>query len=563
MGTRAPPSTPATPATPTNSIESLISTPSPKPHKKAQILDDSVAPSNYYGQVAHWVSWIWNAIITNCFNLATITPLVLDDLPTASPVNKSCANLHIYATSSFTKSTISTMESEMASTTTTVVTRANAKSFRKNTKRTTKRATAKAAAKATTKTTGTTHTDHDTLRGAPSPSAVETHPLTAKTRADDVNMEVEWSPHKLIHADTDQTAHLPLMALSLTFMYHEMISQGNWDTRFYRGRRPGRYTHGIAGYSQHYASSESVWRRMRPPPQKVGNERTLATKHLLDPSTDGWNVVAGAVELARAWGLCGHEPLTGSGRGDYEFPLSVRMRLACCLSIAWKFNRCGQSCYPRRFYDDDAPSLAAPHTAELAHIAYIFFTIEEQRQFGGWDVDNSVAISALYNEMLEMEVNVMANVGVFPLLCENMQNDAEARLELLFDRGVRTDEETMVLRAIVPFFLRASIGAIYETLANAPPGVAGGALVCAAWLVASAPTQDAALFFHSHSACKVLFTQLEREWTFNILKATSNPDKITSQLMALGCFGDPTWPSYSLLSVNTIIGASILSAEIL
>ena len=66
-------------------------------------------------------------------------------------------------------------------------------------------------------------------RAAPSPCSVDTHPLQAS--------EAKTSNTNI---DTEQTAFLPLVALSFAYMYHEMVSNGHWNAQFQRGRRPSR-----------------------------------------------------------------------------------------------------------------------------------------------------------------------------------------------------------------------------------------------------------------------------------------------------------------------------------
>ena len=174
-------------------------------------------------------------------------------------------------------------------------------------------------------------------------------------------------------------------------------------------------------------------------------------------------------------------------------------------------------------------------------MAYAFFTLEEQRDFGAWGEANTDAIRKLYNEMLLLEVDLLVNVSTFRLLSGNVQTCAEERLELLFHRGVRGAQEVMVLRCILPFFINATAGRLYEQLDAAPKAIAGGALVCAAFVAVSVPESGRPLFVHSARGCKLLFEQAEITWAMRILNAAVCPERIVAQLMALGAFGDPTW----------------------
>ena len=180
---------------------------------------------------------------------------------------------------------------------------------------------------------------------------------------------------------TDQKQEVLAEAtLTLLVVYSEIVKRGLWDDSFERG-----------------------WH--------LGNcNRRLATRHLAAAATDGWNVVAGAIELAQT-----------VLPDRTQFSLSVRIRLAVCLNpnpnpnpvpapkhsaktkqvclnVSWKFQRSSYSCFPRRFASDK-PSLVSPHTHELAKIGYFFMTKTEQETFGGWHEENVAAIRDLYDEM--------------------------------------------------------------------------------------------------------------------------------------------------------------------
>lgn len=383
-------------------------------------------------------------------------------------------------------------------------------------------------------------------RSAPSPCSVEAHPLP------DSEPEPESAPAP--ETDTEQTAFLPLVALSFAYMYHEMVSNGHWNAEFQRGRRP----------SVPPPKKAAAKKRAKSQPPKMGLTRTLATRHLSPPCVDGWNVIIGALELARAWGLeGGPERLADAAVGEYDLPLWVRMRMACCLNVSFKFQRCNYTVYPRRFYDRENPSLFSPHTAELAHIAFAFFTLEEQSRFGEWSETNELAIRALYAEMLELEGKLVCNVSMFPLLAENVLACTELCLQRLFDRRIRTDEEVMTMRALAPFFLYATMGKVYEGLTALKKETSAAALTCVVWLIASTPESGRPLFKHTKTAYHFLFTQLERMWAVRILTAASDPPKIVGQLMLLGAYGDPTFalrPFLTREAVEAALAAAIACA---
>ena len=380
-------------------------------------------------------------------------------------------------------------------------------------------------------------------RSSRSPCSVETHPLQEADAAPAPDPTADKAATS--KPDSEQTAFLPLVALSLSYMYNQMVSNGHWNAEFHRGRRPSVPPR-----------KGAVAKRVKSKPPKMGLTRTLATRHLSQPCVDGWNVIIGALELARAWGLSdGPEQLSDAALGEYELPLWVRMRMACCLNVAFKFQRCNYTCYPRRFHDSENPSLYSPHTEELAHIAFAFFTLEEQSRFGEWSETNQEAIRALYAEMLELEGKLVCTVSTFPLLAENVLVGTELCLQRLFDRRIRTDEEVMTMRALAPFFLYATMGRTYECLTALKKETSAGALTCVVWLIASTAASGKPLFKHSKTPLEFLFSDLERFWAVKILTAATAPLKIAAQLMLLGDYGDPTFELRPFLTREAVKAA--------
>ena len=389
-------------------------------------------------------------------------------------------------------------------------------------------------------------------RSAPSPCSVEAHPLQSpENSAPDAPAAADRASTS--DADTEQTVFLPLVALSFAYMYNEMVSNRHWNVEFHRGRRPSRPP-----------PTGAAAKRARQKPPKMGHTRTLATRHLSAPCVDGWNVIIGALELARVWGLeGGPERLADAVVGEYDLPLWTRMRMACCLTVAFKFQRANYTCYPRRFYDHEDPSLFSPYTEELAHLGFAFFTLEEQSRFGEWSETNQEAIRALYAQMLALEGELVCTVSTFPLLAENVLACTELCLQRLFDRHVRTDEEVMRMRALVPFFLYATMGRTYEALTALKKDTSAGALACVAWFVASTPASGKPLFKHSKTAVRFLFTGLERMWAVKILTAAADPPKVVGQLMMMGAYGDPTFelrPFLTREAVDAALVAAIATA---
>lgn len=368
-------------------------------------------------------------------------------------------------------------------------------------------------------------------KSAPSPCSVDAHPLSKSVPASASGS-----------TSTEQTEHLPLVGLSIAYMYDQMVKNGHWSTEFHRGLRPPR------------PPLKGMRPRNRSP--KMGLTRTLATHHLSEPCTDGWNVIIGALELARKWGLDGAaEQLADVELGEYELPRWVRMRLACCLNVSFKFQRAQYSLYPHRFHVNDDPSLESSHTEELAHVAFSFFTLEEQSRFGKWSEENQKAVRALYAEMLALESNLVCTVSTFPLLAENVINCAEICLERVFDRGLRGDEAVMTMRSLMPFLLYSTMGGTYESLTKLRKETSAGSLLCATWVLVSTPASGQSLFRHSDAEFKVLFSVLERMWAVRILTCAARPRKIAGQLMTLGAYGEPTFRLRPFLNCENVCAA--------
>ena len=157
---------------------------------------------------------------------------------------------------------------------------------------------------------------------------------------------------------------LPLTNLTLLIVYTELVSRRLWDASFKSGYR--------------WRCDENGWCER----ETTSRRRTLATRHLGEPATDGWNCLAGAAQLANAWAFRTPE-IPDVIPPNFEFPLATRLRLAVCLSVAWKFERATCTYFPRKF-ETAEPSLLGPHTHELAFLAHFFMTLEEQDEFGGW-----------------------------------------------------------------------------------------------------------------------------------------------------------------------------------
>ncbi len=322
--------------------------------------------------------------------------------------------------------------------------------------------------------------------------------------------DARLSPVSVQHAFGDasprQKLHcLPGMTLSFTHMYNNLAKHRLWITRFERGG---------AG-----VGANAV--------------RSLATRHLSHPSTDGWNVVAGAVELACAWALRGTD-LPEDTSVPFEFSMATRFRLAACINVSWKFQRAMCTHFPRRFYDD-LPNLVAPHTRELAYLGYSFLYADEQEEFGGWSEENAGKIGELYDHMLVLEVDLLTSVSVMRLLTRNAQVEAEERLQQMVDGDAVDGEAAMVLRSVIPFFRVAS----EDGNMRRPTA---GALLCAAVLCLPDGRELAARWFNDEDC------GLARE----LLRAAIHVRGMAADTLAIGCYADPAWINHEYVCAESL-----------
>lgn len=341
------------------------------------------------------------------------------------------------------------------------------------------------------------------------------------------------SPVSIDHAfrepvDTQRLAVLPMCTLSLVFVYTELVCRNLWNTRFHSGGGKG-------------AEGDST------------PVRRLASRHLRHPSTDGWNVVAGAAELAQAWAVPAGEKLRRTDDG-YDFAKATRLRLAVCLSVAWKFERCSCTHFPRRFYSTE-PNLYSPHTHELAFVGYSFLTLEEQTAFGPWDESNAANIRALYNQMVVLEASLLINVNVMALMTRHPQVLAEGRLAALLAVGVVDADAAMAMRAIVPFFRIAS-----QDGKSRPP--TSGALVCAAMLCMGVPTTVRAYVPHCHDTVRTQFTADERRGAFDLLVQAAHLKGIAVSTVAATCYCDENWVHYPFVCADALRIARFMAHDV-
>ena len=323
---------------------------------------------------------------------------------------------------------------------------------------------------------------------------------------------------------------LPLVRLTLLNVYTEMVDRRLWDKSFARGFR-GEPT-------GNYGKTWPAW------------ERSLATRHLSAAATDGWNCVAGATQLAMEWALLPEE-IPEVLTGKFELPWAIRERLAVCLSVSWKFQRANYSHFPRRF-EADPPSLMGPHTHELATLAFFFMTREDQASFGGWKDENVAAIRGLYDEMVELEVDLLAKVKVFSHLTNNVQTQVEDVVADLFARGIVTADCSLAIRSIVPFFLYCSA----EGRAPLP-----GGLVCAALVALSVANNPRAKLAHSDERLKDEFTKEERLDSWGMIHNALFPSKLASWFSSNSCYNEPSFENYDYVTPENLRAALVVIAS--
>ena len=334
-------------------------------------------------------------------------------------------------------------------------------------------------------------------------------------------------------AGPPRIAAIELYAQALSYVYSALTRSRAWDATFERG------------------------------PLYVHGERRLATAYLSEPAVDGWNVVFGALELSRVWvadKLCPRK-VVNNDAPLHRLDRDARARLAACLSVSWKFQRSMSSRFSHKFLDFGAahgwPDLAQGHTRELGNVAYAFLFDNEQTEFGSFSVENTERCSALYNQILELEVDLLRKVAVFPLLAENVQVRAEARIGALYDAGALSSAASMAARVVVPFFVRAAVTspALYEALvegggdecANECGGdealaCAGCACVCVATAIPAREDGDA----HHHRHFPPRFSAAAKRLALRLVQAALCAT--SSAYLRHGCYGDPGWEFYSMVS---------------
>lgn len=328
--------------------------------------------------------------------------------------------------------------------------------------------------------------------------------------------------------DRARPSVLQLSAHALTLIYDSLTSERAWDASFMRGPRS---RHGM---------------------------RRLATKHLFENGTDGWNVLIGALELARAWAIRKTSDIAPSSTNEpHRLDRNTRIRLAVCLSMSWKFQRSSNNYFAKAFTDVGEfhgwPDLKDGHTRELAFIGYAFLFPSEQANFGTFSEGNIEAVKQLYQTMFRLEVDLLKTVSTFSLLADkNVQVRAELLLEQLYLDKELTSAVGMSARSILPFLLRAALSSdTYEELVcDLEHGAQ--AIVCAACYcvaVAAVPHSDA---HHDATGPRhpPRFDRAVRRTALALLHASQLHGDDNYQRH--GCFGEAAWPNHVFVAEETL-----------
>ena len=291
--------------------------------------------------------------------------------------------------------------------------------------------------------------------------------------------------------------------------------------------------------------------------------RRLSTQYLAEPSTDGWNVVAGAIELARQYAL---DATTIFHVDPPSVDRATRMRLAACLTVAWKFARSLPGGFKHQFTAADGTM----HTLELAVMHAAFLTRSELECLGAWPTEVE-RWQQMQDVALQSEASLLDTGLVFPALSENPICTAEAALQELYEHripGADTHERVLQLRALLPFFLRIALDAehaVYErevARAAAPDLFANALLACAFVAHTSTFVPTNGTFA---TACRAAVHRARQTFSMDEFTLAAEIVAVGSALAGRaparqaevddavfapwsGCYGDPSWTLYSCVS---------------
>lgn len=347
--------------------------------------------------------------------------------------------------------------------------------------------------------------------------------------------------------DTSDTrdGHLIRLAYSeLLVVYNGMVAKdGPWFPQFYRGKRnkvTRRSTHCVV----------------------FTDTRRLASAHLDEADVDGWNVIAGALELARIWALPGATVCHTIEALDRP----TRAKLAICLIMSWKFQRANMTQMPSFFESEteterDCSGLEQPKavTMELSFVGYSFLFADEQEEFGMWTIRNQRRVRDLQTLLVELEVELLKQVTVFSTLSTNALVEAEWELDRLHTITVLSPHNAMQTRAIIPFFSRVAMltrandskhaESLYASMMGASQAhTSAGALIAAALLcLATAHWKNAS---YMRGACGYYFSNDTIEITQKLLTAALFATD--DEFLRSGCYGNTEWHLSNSVATETL-----------
>lgn len=361
---------------------------------------------------------------------------------------------------------------------------------------------------------------------------------------------------------------LKMTYIDLVRVYGAMIGpEGPWIAAFYRGKR-----NKITKRRTIDGDDKKTVQCLCP-----FGVRRLAQSHFQETDVDGWNVICGAVELARVWALKDASFCTRTDSLDRN----TRAKLAVCLILSWKFQRANMSHLACTFHtpleeededDDDFKHKKEREKAsyELAYICFNFFFADEQLEFGPWSRKNQLRIMELQTLLLEMEVELLCKVGVFTILTEHPQVAAEWRIDALFRAEVFDAVRSMEVRALIPFFVRVAVfSKTYDpdgsnsaseplyTYMMRTPEMASDALTIASILCLSCSMWKNQNYVRG--LCTYCFSEKEMELAKTLL--TSALFLSTDELVRTGCFKqDSSWPLANSLELDVLREAGLEAA---
>lgn len=204
------------------------------------------------------------------------------------------------------------------------------------------------------------------------------------------------------------------------------------------------------------------------------------------------------------------------------------------------------SYFPTR--DEDKPERPNEASLELAFVGYSFLFVDEQTNFGPWNLSNEHRLRELQNVLLDLEVELLLSTSVFRTLTLNPQVLCEFRLQSLHQAGILTGAQTLQARSVVPFFERAAMlqkasdsmldleqanGLLYDFLHEIDADLSAGALAAVAMLTLSKLWNNSSYIIQVMCAC---FDVYELKIANALLNAAYFAKNVA--FLRLGCFGN-------------------------